>query len=68
MSAIEWERITAGDVREGDLIAYSRNHSPFRITEVIPKAKSVWLVSPDGGRVRPRYGLRIWRVVEAEES
>lgn len=65
---MEFERITARDVRLGDRITRSRKQEASTITEVVPNANSVWLTMSGGwsgnaGRIRPGYTVKFWREI-----
>lgn len=70
---MRFERITAGEVREGDAIVFARSHPPMRVTGVSAGPVSVWLTVEDAdtglraGRIRPRKTARLWLVVDPLE-
>jgi hypothetical protein len=63
-----WERITAGDVQVGDRISRSRNEPAQLVSGIRPGASAVYLVLPNGHRIRPRLTAKLWRQVGTEVS
>jgi hypothetical protein len=64
-----WERVTAGQVREGDEIAETRDKLKLRkIIEFGPAGDSSRYIRTTRGRLRPRYSTRLWRWTEPSED
>lgn len=59
---MNYERITAADVRVGDLIAHAKSHFFYEVRSVDPPgATSVYINLIGGHRLRPRLTTKLWR-------
>jgi len=65
MSERTWERITAADVRCGDLIARTRTADPEEVIEIPAKPGGYITLRFGAGRnrIRPRATAKLWRLV-----
>lgn len=54
------ERIKAGDILPGHLVARARTHAFRRVTRTVRGDVSVWLYLEGAGRVRPRMNADWW--------
>jgi hypothetical protein len=62
---VDWERITAADVRVGDLIASTRNDEPSQVTGLDAAGERSRYIDTSRGRIRPRHTTKLWRVVSS---
>lgn len=59
-----FERITAADLEPGDYFAETRNGAIYEVESIgTIGASSRWINLSPNGRIRPRHGKKLWRVL-----
>ena len=63
---MQTEKIPASAVQIGDFIASTRDGSYRQVTDLAPRATSVYITFQGGARIRPRFVTPLWRAIPVD--